>query len=198
MKTFMIASIFAATIATAAAADDFDNNTFEVTLNSGALDFALDADEAGLTDFEVGVSGLAHKVGAANANVRGAFTYNLDADTIGIRGEYNVWGNIAAKTDAYGTAAVEYKTVETDLSNGDFFFDPSVGIQYIINEKVAVFGEVGYTWNMDDDWSKEGGYVEIGLPVTVARDVTITPSLIRGIDDGAEETNMNVALALAF
>jgi opacity protein-like surface antigen len=198
MKTILATLALITTMATSAMAADFDNNTYGVTVTSGALDFALDANEDGLTDFEVGATGLAYTVGAVDANVRGALSYNLDTDTIGVRGEYNVDWSTATNTTVYGTAAVEYATVNTDLKDGDFFFDPSVGASYAFSDGVSVFGEVGYTWNASDDWSRAGGYVEVGVPFTVVDNVTVTPSLVRGFDTGSDETNFNLSVGLKF
>jgi len=198
MKTILATLALITTMATSAMAADFDNNTYGVTVTSGALDFALDANEDGLTDFEVGATGLAYTVGAVDANVRGALSYNLDTDTIGVRGEYNVNWAAATNTTVYGTAAVEYATVNTDLKDGDFFFDPSVGVSYAFADGVSVFGEVGYTWNASDDWSRAGGYVEVGVPFTVVDNVTVTPSLVRGFDTGSDETNFNLSVGLKF
>lgn len=198
MKTFLMTSAFVASMATAAVAGDFDNNTFGVELTSGAMDFSVDATENGMTDLSVGITGLAHNFANLDATVRGELSYNLDADTIGVRGEYNVATNLATNVTAYGSAAVQYTTVETDLTDGDFAFDPSVGVTYQVTDAVSVYGEVGYTWDMSNDFDRLGGYVEVGMPVALTNTITLTPSLARGFDDGVEETNLNVTLALAF
>ena len=198
MKTILMTVALVAAMGSTAMAGDFDNNTFGVSVTSGALDFAVDASEDGMTDFEVGATVFNYTVGAVDANVRTALSYNLDTDTIGVRGEYNVDWAAATATTVYGTVAVEYATIETDLGNGDFFVDPSIGVAYAFNDRVSVFGEVGYTWNASDDWSRQGGYVEVGVPFAVVNNVTVTPSLVRGIDDGVEETNLNLSVALSF
>jgi hypothetical protein len=198
MKIFLMTSAFVASMATAAVAGDFDNNTFGVELTSGVMDFSVDATENGMTDLAVGVTGLAHSFSGLDASVRGELSYNLDANTIGVRGEYNVVTDLATNVTAYGSAAVQYTTVETDLTDGDFAFDTSVGVTYQVTGAVSVYGEVGYTWDMSNNWDRLGGYVEVGMPVTLTNTLTLTPSLARGFDDGAEETNLNVTLALAF
>jgi hypothetical protein len=198
MKTTITTIALMFGTATSAMANDFDNATFGLTVNSGMMDFTVDANQNALTDFEVGVTGLAHSLGSADAEVRAALNYNLDADTIGLRGEYNLAMAVADQTVAYGTVGLEYTTTNNNLSNGDFSFDPSVGVTYTLNDQISVFGEVGYTWNISNDWSRTGGYLEVGVPVTVASKVTLTPSLVRTFDDGLESTNAKLSLNLTF
>jgi hypothetical protein len=198
MKTTIATIALMFGTATSAMANDFDNATFGLTVNSGMMDFTVDANQNALTDFEVGVTGLAHSLGSADAEVRAALNYNLDADTIGLRGEYNLAMAVADQTVAYGTVGLEYTTANNNLSNGDFSFDPSVGVTYTLNDQISVFGEVGYTWNISNDWSRTGGYLEVGVPVTVASKVTLTPSLVRTFDDGLESTNAKLSLNLTF
>jgi len=198
MKTTIATIALMFGTATSAMANDFDNATFGLTVNSGMMDFTVDANQNALTDFEVGVTGLVHSLGSADAEVRAALNYNLDADTIGLRGEYNLAMAVADQTVAYGTVGLEYTTANNNLSNGDFSFDPSVGVTYTLNDQISVFGEVGYTWNISNDWSRTGGYLEVGVPVTVASKVTLTPSLVRTFDDGLESTNAKLSLNLTF
>jgi hypothetical protein len=198
MKTTITTIALMFGTATSAMANDFDNATFGLTVNSGMMDFTVDANQNALTDFEVGVTGLAHSLGSADAEVRAALNYNLDADTIGLRGEYNLAIAVADQTVAYGTVGLEYSTANNNLSSGDFSFDPSVGVTYTLNDQISVFGEVGYTWNISNDWSRTSGYLEVGVPVTVASKVTLTPSLVRSFDDGLESTNAKLSLNLTF
>lgn len=198
MKTFLTASAFVAAMSTAAFAGNFDTTLLGVDATSGALDFSVDATEDGMTAFAVGATGFAHQVAGFDASVRGELAYGFDADAIGVRGEYNVVRATAQNMTVYGSAAVQYVTLNTDLSDGDFYFDPSVGVTYAFNDTVSMFGEVGYAWNMSNDFDRVGGYVEIGMPVNVTDSVTFVPSLVRGFDDGVEETNLSLRVAVSF
>lgn len=186
----------------AASADDFDNNTFGLNVNSGALDFGIDANEDGLTDFEAGLTGFEYAVSRFEGELRTALAYNFDEDTIGIRGEYNADYYLGRNFTVYGSAAVEYVTPETDLSDGDFFFDPSAGVDYAILDSVSVYGELGYTWDLTNDHVaadfEDNGYVEVGVPFAVNDTVTVTPSVVREIDTVDEETNVNLDVTLNF
>jgi len=203
MKTTILAMIAALGItATAATADDFDNNTYGVNVTSGAMDFGIDANDDGITEFETGITGFGYTAGAYEGEVRAALSYNLDADTIGVRGEYNAAYDIATNLTAYGTAAVEYVTLDSNLGNGDFFFDPSAGVSYAVSNSVSVFGEVGYTWDLTDDHVgagfRDSGYVEVGVPFALNSTVTVTPSVVRGFDTADDETNLNLDVTLNF
>jgi hypothetical protein len=197
MKTILTTTAVLALMTSVALADNFDNNTFKLSVNSGMLDFNTTADKSGISTFQLGVTGFEYKLGQVDAALRGAFTYNLGTNAIGLRGEYLVnWAT--TKAAVYGTAALEYVTYNTNLADGNFLFDPSVGVQYQLTERVSVFGEVGYTWNLSNDFSSLGGYVELGLPVTLNKAVTVTPSVVRGLGDGLEETNLSLSVAFSF
>lgn len=200
MKSTILALSVLAFGATAAMAEDFKNNTFGVTVTSGMVDFNIDAGEDGLTNLEVGLTGFDHNIGAAAANVRFALGTSLDAaNDVYLRGEYNVTYQLAEKTSLYGSAAVEYAT-NTKLDDGNLFADPSVGVYHQVTDKVAVFGEVGYTWDISEDWARQGGYAEVGMPVVVAQNVVLTPSVVYTFDAPATEdaANLNLDLAIKF
>lgn len=193
-----IAAIFALTFATAASADNFKNNTFSVTAISGALDFTLDGDKDGLTDAEAGIVFLPHSLGSVDADVRVAFAYSLDSSTIGIRGEYGVGSTVAGNLDVYGVAAVEYVTTASDLGTGDFLLDPSIGVAYHVTDRVSVFAEVGYTWDMSNSFNRLGGYAEVGVPFGVTDNITVTPSIFREFDTGNNDYNFNLGVVFNF
>lgn len=203
MKTTILAMIAALGLtASAASAENFDNNTYGVNVTSGAMDFGIDANDDGVTDFETGITGFGYTVGDFEGEVRAALTYDLDADTVGVRGEYNAGYDFGRSFTAYGTAAVEYVTLDNDLGNGDFLFDPSMGVSYAVSNSVSVFGEVGYTWDITDDHVAAGfedsGYVEAGVPFAINSTVTVTPSLVRKFDTADDETNLNLDVTLNF
>lgn len=203
MKTTILAMIAALGLtAGTVSADNFDNNTYGVNVTSGVLDFGIDANDDGVTDIETGITGFGYTVGDFEGELRAALTYDLDADTIGVRGEYNAGYDLGSNLQAYGTAAVEYVTLDNDLGNGDFFFDPSVGVSYTFSNTVSVFGEVGYTWDLTNDnvgaGFEDSGYVEVGMPIALNSTVTVTPSLVRGFDTTDDETNVNLDVTLNF
>lgn len=192
------AAIFAMTFATAASADNFKNNTFNVTAISGALDFTLDGDKDGLTDAEAGIVFLPHSLGSFDADVRVAFAYDLNSSAVGARGEYGVAGEVVGNLDVYAVAAVEYVTTAGDLGTGDFLLDPTVGVTYNVTDRVSLFGEVGYTWDMSNSFDRLGGYAEVGVPFSVTNDITVVPSIVREFDTGNNDYNFNLGVVFSF
>ena len=203
MKTTILSIIAALSItASAAAANDFDNNTYGVNVTSGALDFAIDGNKDGITELETGITGFGYATGAYEGEFRTAVKYNTANDTVGVRGEYNAGYDLSSKFTAYGSIAFEYATFDNDLGNGDFFFDPSVGVSYDFSDSVSVFGEVGYTWDITNDHFaakfEDYGYAEVGVPFAITSTVTVTPSIVREFDTADDKTNVNLDVTLNF
>jgi hypothetical protein len=196
---FALAAIFTLAFApTANASDNFNNNTLSFTAVSGALDFTLDANRNGLTEAEVGAVVFRHSLGGFDADVRAALRYNLDSGDIALRGEYGIGGEVATNVVVYGVAAVEYVTSQTNLRGGDFHFNPSVGAAYHFTDRVALFGEVGYTWDISNSWNSLGGYVEVGVPFSVTNNLTVTPSVVRQFHTGDNSYQLNLGVAFTF
>jgi hypothetical protein len=73
-----------------------------------------------------------------------------------------------------------------------------VGANYVVAEKLSVFTEVSYDFNASQDWTQQGGEATLGLDYAVNDSLSVRPSIVRSFDTGADETNLNVALALSF
>lgn len=194
-KIYAIAAVLAM-FGTSVLAGDFDANTYTLEAYSGRMDVAVDGNEDGLTDFAVGVSGLSHKLGPTVAGVRGELSYNLDSDTIGLRGEYNV--SYETAVTVYGTAAVEYSTSDASLKGGDWMFEPTAGVSHAFSDRVSAYAEVSYAWDMSNSWDRLGGTVEAGLPVALTETLTVTPSVSRGFDGATQDWNANVTASIRF
>ena len=198
MKNYIFASAIVAAMSTPALADDFDNNTVTATVVTNASEFQLSFDDAGsVTDFETNFTAFAYDIGSVQTSVRTGFAYDLASDEISLIGQYTAM-TYASDLTVYGTAEIEYRTTETDFSDGDFYANPSAGVDYAFAEIASVFAEVGYSWNINDSWEKQGGYVEVGMPVYTNYSVTITPSIVQGFDDGIEEANFNLDVTYTF
>ena len=198
MKTIVTAAaLFAATSTTAMAAD-WENTTVGVNMISGPLDFSIDADEDGLTDLEVGYTTLEHSFGNVNADLRFALGTNMrGTDTMTALGQYNMSMLAAESFTVYGTAEVAY-TATTDFDNEVWTFNPYAGVSYAITDNLDVYGEVGYSWDMSDDFDQEGGYVEIGMPIHATTSMTITPSVSRTFDVPVEATDFRLETTFRF
>lgn len=197
MKNIMLMTGTISTLATASMADNFDNNVYTTTIETGAAEIQLGFADEALATFEGGITALTYDIGTAQSVVQAAFAYDFDTDEISILGSHTTTA-YAANFSVYGTSELEYRTPEIDLSNGDFYVNPFVGTDYTLNNTVSMFGEVGYSWNASDDWAEQGGYVELGMPIYTGYNIVFTPSVVRGFDDGLDETNLNVDVTLNF
>lgn len=197
MKTIIMTSAAIAMLASASLADDFDRNTMTTTIETSSTVTEFAFDEDGLTGFETSVTTFAYDIGSIQSAVNGGFAYDFNTDELSLIAQYGVM-TYASNLTVYGTAEVEYRTAQTDFSNGDVFVNPYAGVDYAFAEKASVFAEVGYSWNATDDWAEQGGYVEIGVPVYTDYNISITPSVVQTFDDGVETANFNLDVAYTF
>ena len=199
MKTVLMTTIFAVALSTSAFAEDFDNNTFDLVAEMGAYSLSVEGDENDVTDYTLGVTAPATTVGGLATVTSGEVSYNVDAETVGIRMEQLVSLNVVGTVDVTGAAAIQYTASENDLENGAFFFEPTVGVNADINDTFAVYAEVAYTWEIADaELQNRAAVMELGMPISVGDNVTVVPSVNRGFDGGVEETNANLQVTFKF
>ena len=194
-KIYAIAAMLAL-FGTSVLADDFDATSYTISARSGVMDFSVDGGSDGITSIATGVSGLSHNLGALQAGVRGELSYNLDADAIGVRGEYNV--EYATAVTLYGTAAVEYSTSDASLKGGDWMFEPTVGVSHAFTDRISVYAETAYAWDLSNSWDRLGGSVTAGLDVYLTDTLTLSPSISRGYDGVSKDWNANIEAAIRF
>ena len=191
-KIYAIAAMLAL-FGTSVLADDFDATTYTISASSGVLDFSVDGGTDGIATISTGASGLSHNLGALQAHVRGELSYNLDADVIGVRGQYNVTIN-----NLYGTAAVGYSTSDASLKGGDWMFEPTVGVSHAFTDRISAYAETAYAWDLSNSWDRLGGSVTAGAAFAVTDTLTLTPSISRGYDGESEDWNANIEAAIRF
>ena len=196
MKTLMIASAFAAALSTAAFAEDFDNTGVNVVLERDNLTFGVDAVGGEATSLSIGVAVLPHAVGGADADVTLGFEYGIQSEDLKFSAAYGLTKNYG-KLSAYADAEAAY-TIASGADAGDWDVTPTIGTAYRVNDKLTAFGEVAYTWEASNDWTANGGTVEAGARYALSDDLALTPSLVRTFDTGADETNLNLEVALRF
>lgn len=193
MKTTMIALATVAGLATSAAyAGDFDNTGVDFVFTSGNLSFAAESTDGELDALETRVNVLPHSLGFADADVTAYAGYSVITDEAYAGAKYNVVKDIEA-LKLYGSLGAEY-----DVGTTDWTVTPKVGADYVVAEKLSVFAEVSYDYNASQDWAKMGGEAALGVNYAITDAVAIRPSVVRTFDTGADETNLNVAVALAF
>ena len=198
MKLFAISAIALAlttnAITAQTAEDVIKDTTLSVTVLTGPLDFTLEGNRDNVTELEVGLSAFDHSYGGVDAAVRFALGTDLrGSDSLYGRVEYNFGSEVVDSLAVYGSAAVQYDT-NTKLESGLWTFDPSLGVSYGVTDRVAVFAEVGYTWELNQTRRDLGGYVKVGVPFAVTDSLYVTPSVSRTFrtDDNTTAAHMNL------
>ena len=197
MKKILLATALVVA-ASAAFADNFDANQVNTTVNSGILSFSLGTVAGELTTVGTSATVAAYSIGNVNTSAEVSLTYGRLSDTFDLGVAYNLDTAVNPSLKAYGTAEVSYVTPTADLDAGDAFFAPTVGLSYAAAKHADVFGEVSYSWNMSNDWTSEGGAVEVGVDYALTEQLSITPSLVRSFNTGADETNAKLGLTFNF
>jgi hypothetical protein len=198
MKT----TIFAATTAVALAfgssalANDFNANEISMSASHGIFNYNVEGTaNNGFERFSVGAEVLSFGV-ADNLNstvdVFGSYRRDTDEFSIGAVAGLSYTLN---SFDLYANGEVEYFT-----RSQTFEVTPTVGASYSVNNMISVFGEVGYTWNASNSWSREGGVAEVGINFAIADNVTLTPSIRHRFDmhGVANNTQAHVGVAFSF
>lgn len=186
-------------LSNSANAEDFDNSTFETVLYSDRFQFSFSGDnDEGFDSVSAGVYFLSYTIGETyNANLYTELEYNYIDESVTLSGEYQMYKEFDFG-EVYGSAAVDYVALEDDFSNGDWYMSPYAGVVYDVSESVATFVEVGYTWDMSNDWDTSGGYGEVGVDFMINEDIKVTPSVVQEFDTPDEYAQMNLTVALQF
>lgn len=196
MKSVIMASIAAATLATSAMAADFDNNTVNLELYRDNLVFGVETTAGEATALSVDVLVLPHAVLGATADVSFGAAYGIETQDVTLSTAYNVSKEFNAVT-AYGSLEAAY-AINTGASNGDWAVTPTLGASYAVNEQLSAFGEVSYTWDASNDWAREGGVLEVGATYDIQDGLYVRPSVTRTFDTADNETNLALAIGVAF
>lgn len=196
MKTFMITSALALSLSTAAMAADFDNNGVNLVLERDNLTFGLESVAGEATAFNFGVAVLPHSVLGADADLTLGAEYGIQDEDFTLTAAYGLQKHYG-QVKVYGDLEAAY-TIASGDAEGTWAATPTVGAAYLVNDKFTAFTEVAHTWDVTNDWARQGGTVELGARYALTDDVALTPSLVRSFDTGADETNLNLEIGLRF
>jgi hypothetical protein len=199
MKLSLLAILTATTMATAAAAGDFDNAQLSVVAESGALAFKLEGNQSnGYTNMEVRAEVLSYSLGKNVDSTLDVFVgHNRVLDQMTAGAEYAVVYAPNAFS-VYGSAELAYTAQTNNLSSGDVFVTPTAGVSYVFAEKLTAFGEVSYSWNASNSWTTQGGALEVGMDYAITPKWSLVPSLVRTFDTGADSTQLHIETRFAF
>lgn len=195
LATALIASLSATAVA---AAENFEATEVVTSFNSGLLKFSLGTVDGELNTVKTGANVAAYTLGNFDMSTDVSLSYGRLSDTLDLSVDYNAKTAVNPSLTVYGTAGVSYVTPTSDLSAGDAFFEPTLGASYAVAKKADAFAEVSYAWNMSDSWARDGGSVEVGVDYALSETATVTPSLVRTFDTGADTTNLKLELGFGF
>lgn len=195
MKTFVLAAVAAMGVATAATADNFDTNLLTTTATYGDLEFSASTTvDSGLdgfgNDFVLGVKGtvLSYELGAGTSDVK---VYGqlgeVAGDEFGVLGAEYVWTTAVADNATLELTGDAAYVMFDDFDNGDLVLTPSAELTVAVTQGVAVFGNVGYSWDATNEFARLGGFGEVGLDVGLTDTVSLRPSLVKPFDTGNDD-----------
>lgn len=193
LYTLLAATAAMVTMGTAAQAD---NTQVTTTVTTDNMKFNVSSDFDGDNSVGAGIYVLQHNVGTSHAEVFVSGSYASD-DMTSVGAEYVLTTYAIGTTIELGAEAM-YSADINDFSNGDVMVTPSVNVAYNIAPKFDVFGEVGYAFKANDGFAAQGGTVEAGVDFALTDTVTITPSVIRSFDTGADDTQAALELRFKF
>ena len=195
MKT-LILSAAVAFAATSAFAADFDNNSVDLVLERDNMTFGISSSAGQANDLSVAVTVLPYAVMGVDADLTFGAKYGIQSENITLTAAYGLSKNFGS-LNVYGIAEAAY-TIASGADKGAWETTPSAGIGYRVNDKLSAYSQVSYTWDASNDWAQEGGSVEAGARYALSDNIALTPSVAHSFNTDADETNLNLKLALQF
>jgi hypothetical protein len=200
MKTTLLATVCLIALGTASHAGSFNNAEFEVVATSNALTFGLSTTQnEGFTSVYLGYDALPHSVGLGQSSVTFGAEYFIGSQQTAL----SVTHNTVIKQDRFVFTVAPQLTYLSDaatLSSGEIYFEPTVGVSYSVSSTLNVFGDVQYSWNASNDWTRSGGLARLGADISLASNVTLTPYVAYAFDvpSASNAAQVGVSLGLTF
>ena len=195
--TFIAFAVAMAVGSTAAFAGDFDNNVSKLTIESGKLSVSAAAvqDELSYFDAKLRVS-EAPVFGLDSVSTIGVFREST-TDTVGFTAETQVSKTLRSADRLYGGAELTYVVNSDVIEDGSAYLTPKVGYEMNVATGLAAFTEVGYSFDMKNDFKDTAGYVEAGLIMDNGGRFAFKPSLVKYFGD-VKDTNAKAELIVRF
>lgn len=200
MKTMLFATATAVLFSTAAFAGplDFEATQLVTTFESGNLELSLGTVDGDLDSVTTTARVAEYSLGRFDTTTDIILSYGRLSDTLSLGVEYGAETSLNGNWDAYGSATLAYVAPTGALGNGDAVFTPELGARYVVNKKLDTFADVQYSWNLSGGTAYEGGIFEVGVDYYATESITLTPSLVRTFDTGADATNVKLEAAFRF
>lgn len=176
-----------------ATAQNFTNNLVAVSIVSGNLDTAIEANALGITDLSFGYTTLHHNIGSANGSVRLALgTTGTSLNNVYGEARYNLSADLARAFQLYGGTSLRYQV------GGTWAVQPHVGLSYDVAANLSIFTEVQNTWTFTNAFASAGGEVKLGVDYKLTDSFTLTPAIVRSFNTGADATNFRLEAKARF
>lgn len=194
MKNTIFAAAVGTAMATNALANDFNTAGITFSANHGIFNFQVEGTVNNGFD-RVGVGAQVFSFGGTHnmnstIDLYGSYYRNTD--------EFSV-GAVSSVTYDLGSVALSAAgEVEYFTNSQSWHVTPTVGASYNINSFASVFGEVGYSWNASDRWSRLGGVAELGVNFALADNMTVSPSVRYRFDENGVANNAQAHLGITF
>jgi opacity protein-like surface antigen len=198
MKTLLLTTSLIVALGTASYASDFNNAEFNVVVTHDAFEFGLDTTaNDGFGSAYVNYSTLDHSLGLGESNLTFGVEYLINPNLLAFSVAHNTTlrqNNLAFTVSPQFT----YLSDAITLRGSDILFEPTVGISYDLNQSVSLFGNVQYTWNASNSWTRSGGEATVGVDLALASNVTVTPYVTHAFDTPNTNSQIGFRLGLAF
>jgi hypothetical protein len=203
MKNLAIVTAIMATIATASFASgpvaytDVSAEVLPVSYSRG-IELTFGLTENYVETLGVSYEALSYSVGSVENTFDLMLGYNRVTDLVTVGAEYTSAAEITSGASGYGAVLVDYAAPATTLSGGSFFVTPHMGLTYDVASSVELYTEVGYTFNASTDFSRVGGYAQLGADFAVTDYFSVRPSVTRTFDTAADDTTARVDAVFRF
>lgn len=203
MKNLAIIAAIMTTIATASLAsgpEAYTGVSAEVlpATNNKNIELTFGLTENYVETLGVSYEALSYSIGSFENTFDLMLEYNRITEMVTVGAEYTSAVAIAPSADIYGSILVDYVAPAATLNDGSFFAVPHVGLTYDVASFAELYTEVGYTFNASTDFSRVGGYAELGADFVVTDYLSVRPSVTRTFDTASDDTTARVDAVFKF
>lgn len=177
MKNIIAAAVLLTALSTATVvnAENFNNTTAKLTVNTENYTLSVKSPKTGSTGFSIGTG-----IGPVDATA----TYFRDGNTNDF--QLKVGKELTVPTiPVYIGASLKYDFGESS-DNNSLTSTPYIGVSHSFN-KITPFAEIGYSWRVTDDSYTDvdaySSYLEVGTSYAISDRTSLKLSLVDSKDD---------------
>lgn len=198
MKNTLITATAISILAISANAGDFDNNQFFLSTSVNDFELNVEAVENEISEAELGVYVFPHRYGSVEAVTFLSVGHDFLTDDSFVTASYMGTMSLTENTAVWGLLEGRYEARVRDISDGELYATPEMGISYAVTNSFSVFGSGNYTWHVNDDWKRQGGELEVGGVYAFTDNLDGAVSLVQDFDTGNDDTNLRAGAYFRF